>query len=436
MGTTNQEYTVVDTSTWANFVALGSVISAQFTAAGWIKTSDTGQAVWTTTSVSITAATLSGVNITYTYTITSGPALTLNMWLLITGMTHSGNNGSFGITALGSGTFTVLNGSGVTETGSSGSGNSTVPNFSASPNMYEIWEPQDALQTGSTKYFLRIQYGANDGLGGLWIIGVALGTSTNGSGALTGTTTSNYSTLFSGNSSTFLCESDFSGDTGRFGCILARSGSSGFTKISFAVERTLTIAGVPGSDGTSVVVITAAAISGSNTTYTYTLTSGSVLSVSDTVVITGMTNSGNNGTFIITGFGSGTFTVTNSSGVNETGSSGIGNATGLYCVTLFGPSLFQVTIVFGIGLAPPQEGIVVIALDNSELFNNTIAISPAFPVYGKFGNPHTVCGAANGSDATEGLLIQTQLYGNTRTYIATKGISVAYNQGFLLMRWD
>ena len=43
-----------------------------------------------------------------------------------------------------------------------------------------------------------------------------------------------------------------------------------------------------------------------------------------TITITGMTHSGNNGTFIITGLGAGTFTVVNASGFTESGQTGIG----------------------------------------------------------------------------------------------------------------
>jgi len=72
----------------------------------------------------------------------------------------------------------------------------------------------------------------------------------------------------------------------------------------------------------SVMTITAAAQSGSNTTYTYTLVSGFAPVVGQGVTITGMANPGNNGTFVITGIGGSTFTVVNTSGVNATVQSG------------------------------------------------------------------------------------------------------------------
>jgi hypothetical protein len=78
---------------------------------------------------------------------------------------------------------------------------------------------------------------------------------------------------------------------------------------------------------TSTVAITAAVRIGSETTYTYTLTSGAPLLVSQYIVITGMSEAGNNsGTnnLIITRLGAGTFTVTNRSGVTAYGQNGVG----------------------------------------------------------------------------------------------------------------
>jgi YVTN family beta-propeller protein len=74
----------------------------------------------------------------------------------------------------------------------------------------------------------------------------------------------------------------------------------------------------------STVQITAASQSGSNTTYSYTLTSGTPLRAGLIVVITGMGDAGNNGNFAITGVGAGTFTVVNTSGVTASGQNGGG----------------------------------------------------------------------------------------------------------------
>jgi len=72
--------------------------------------------------VSITAAVQSGGSTTYTYTLSSGAALQPGMRIVITGMADAGNNGTFYISSLGTGTFTVVNASGVTHSGQTGSG--------------------------------------------------------------------------------------------------------------------------------------------------------------------------------------------------------------------------------------------------------------------------------------------------------------------------
>jgi len=75
----------------------------------------------------------------------------------------------------------------------------------------------------------------------------------------------------------------------------------------------------------SVLHISGALVSGANTTYTYSVTSGPPLEVGATVVIQGMADAGNNGVFVITGLGPGTFTANNSNGVTASNQSGTGN---------------------------------------------------------------------------------------------------------------
>jgi YVTN family beta-propeller protein len=78
--------------------------------------------------VSISAASQTAASSTtpattaYTYTQSSGTGLQVGMSIFITGMTDTGNNGNFVISALGPGTFTVDNPSGVTNTAQSGTG--------------------------------------------------------------------------------------------------------------------------------------------------------------------------------------------------------------------------------------------------------------------------------------------------------------------------
>jgi hypothetical protein len=92
------------------------------------------------TVVNITAASQSGSNTTFTYTLTSGPALQAGMSIVITGMGNAGNNRTFTITAVGAGTFTVVNASGVTASGQNGAG------IVAGNTLY-VYSALDALQT-------------------------------------------------------------------------------------------------------------------------------------------------------------------------------------------------------------------------------------------------------------------------------------------------
>lgn len=73
--------------------------------------------------------------------------------------------------------------------------------------------------------------------------------------------------------------------------------------------------------------ISAASQNGSQTTFTYSLPPGSSLQVGMSIVVTGMTDSTNNGSFIIATLGPTTFTVLNPAGVNAGGQNGVGTAT-------------------------------------------------------------------------------------------------------------
>src|SRR5437773_466515 len=68
------------------------------------------------------------------------------------------------------------------------------------------------------------------------------------------------------------------------------------TKLICCMALAVLTSAVAFSQATSVG-ITVASQSGSNTTYTYALTSGPALQVGKSIVITGMSNAGNNGTF-------------------------------------------------------------------------------------------------------------------------------------------
>jgi trimeric autotransporter adhesin len=70
--------------------------------------------------------------------------------------------------------------------------------------------------------------------------------------------------------------------------------------------------------------ITAAAESGSSTTYTYALSSVPALEIGTSIAVANMGNPGNNGTFTVESVGNGTFTVFNPAGVSASGQSGTG----------------------------------------------------------------------------------------------------------------
>src|SRR5213595_1533147 len=81
-----------------------------------------------TTTVNITAASQSGSTTTYTYTLTSGPPLRIGTSITITGMSDPRkNDGTFSISGLGAGTFSVDNPVGVTATGQNGTGTVISP---------------------------------------------------------------------------------------------------------------------------------------------------------------------------------------------------------------------------------------------------------------------------------------------------------------------
>ena len=78
-------------------------------------------------TVDIAGATQSGSNTTYAYSLVSGAPLRVGMSIAIQSMGARGNDGTFTITAVGSGTFTVLNPSGVTASSQHGSGTAVTP---------------------------------------------------------------------------------------------------------------------------------------------------------------------------------------------------------------------------------------------------------------------------------------------------------------------
>jgi YVTN family beta-propeller protein len=78
-------------------------------------------------TVDIAGASQSGSNTTYAYTLISGAPLRVGMSIAIQSMADPGNDGTFTIRAIGSGTFTVLNTVGVTASAQRGTGTAVTP---------------------------------------------------------------------------------------------------------------------------------------------------------------------------------------------------------------------------------------------------------------------------------------------------------------------
>jgi YVTN family beta-propeller protein len=78
-------------------------------------------------TVDITAASQNGTNTTYAYTLVSGAPLRVGMSIAIASMGNAGNDGTFTIKSMGSGTFTVMNPSGVTASSQDGTGTAVTP---------------------------------------------------------------------------------------------------------------------------------------------------------------------------------------------------------------------------------------------------------------------------------------------------------------------
>lgn len=119
--------------------------------------------------------------------------------------------------------------------------------------VYEIWAPADALQTGSTAFFLKIVYG-NAGANNPQI-SVSLAHSTDGAGNLQAPVVGPFVTNgSSGQGSTRVCECNFSGDIDRLSINMWRDSTDGFEDIMFSIERTKDTAGVNSTDGVTIYI--------------------------------------------------------------------------------------------------------------------------------------------------------------------------------------
>ena len=158
--------------------------------------------------------------------------------------------------AWGQGISTQLDSAGWTKTADTGqvvwASNPAVPS-AGTWTVYEIRQPaSDQLQTGSTKYYVRIDYGHNGSTAGT--VRVTLGIATDGAGNFVGFATTPLVVNGNGPGGTGATtwECDFSWDASRLGVLLWRNASNTQIPLMFAIERTKTTAGADSTDGVSI----------------------------------------------------------------------------------------------------------------------------------------------------------------------------------------
>lgn len=107
--------------------------------------------------------------------------------------------------------------------------------------VYEVWKPGDALAV----FYLKVEYGNTSGTNAP-NVRISLGTTTNGSGTLTGFLSDVISvnpSAITPPSTTTQYECNFSGDTSRMCVMLWRNAPAGQGQSLFAVERSLNSSG-------------------------------------------------------------------------------------------------------------------------------------------------------------------------------------------------
>lgn len=151
------------------------------------------------------------------------------------------------------------------DTGQTDPSSASVP--SAGTFIYRIYEPADALQTGSTQFFLKIKYGTSSGSPAGPRFQMQLATATDGAGNLTGLTSTNWepaSTDGVGAGSVITYDCYFSGDTDRFGMLMWRSKGQSQSRCMTTIERTKNTDGTNSSDGVCINNVSFNAVGGSD----------------------------------------------------------------------------------------------------------------------------------------------------------------------------
>jgi hypothetical protein len=118
---------------------------------------------------------------------------------------------------------------------------------------YEIRQPaSDPLQTGSTAYFVKVEYGSIIGIQGDLVVRFSIGTATNGAGTFVGASIGPMGNSWPGplasQGPANLFECDFSSDIDRFHCILWRTGPTTAPNL-VSIERTKNPDGSNSSEG-------------------------------------------------------------------------------------------------------------------------------------------------------------------------------------------
>jgi hypothetical protein len=369
-------YLYNDMTTLANYNAWTTWVSSCFANVGWTQTKETGQVMWS--GMSLSQVSMSGTNATYTYGSLVGMPLQVGRALTITGMTNSGNNGAFIITAFTgttSGTFTVVNAVGVNESGSTGvvTRNTSIPTATATTYHYEFWQPNDSL----TPYVLRIEYGTFGGTNSP-LMRFYLATQTLGNGTIYGANsgtgfttyigplnTTNLNYIGAGTSVPYQCY--FSGDSGRVNCLMWRGGASNSTQ-HFSIERSVNSSGV--YTGTHVTLVSGGANSANS----------------------GNATACNQQTLHLT---YGAMPQVSNNSWNSTGQGGIA------CRMVY-------------------KGFT----GSNPFVNQEVSIDTYAPYIGYFDYPLTNVGILNSFGVFDGQIITTNLYGSPRTYLLT-------NSGFM-----
>jgi hypothetical protein len=240
--------------------------------------------------------------ITYTYTWTSGPAIALGANITLAGL-PAGNNGTFPVVGISgpapngsggfTGTFTVANSSGVPATGLTGSASGP-----------------ETLKFGFVLAYNLQRQTSSD----ISLVGSATPLSASLSPA------ADFLFVGADDNQVHVIDTVTQLDTDQ-------------VPLTFPQHSSLCVG--PGSPPTalqSLLTITAANqdTTTGTTTFAYALTSGPPVAVGNSVKVSGMADPGNNGTFVATSVGTGSFTAVNPIGVSASSQNGSGLA-GLAC---------------------------------------------------------------------------------------------------------